>query len=163
MKLVVFKVNNKNHKRLKSKSILLERILFITCVAVFAILVGVQGLMINPSTSGFITVNSELDGAPLKAEEILYKQGHIELCMADDMTDENVKVLLNGEEVACFSESVLTIRVKDGDVVELDCSEAESENIVYVKSTSENIKNIDVNKRIKTHTGIIKIGKIKIE
>lgn len=163
MKLVVYKVNNKKSKGIKSKSILFERILFISCIAVFAILVGVQGLMMNPSTSAYITVNSELDGTPLGAEEILYKQGQIELCMADDRTDENVKVLLNGEEVACFSESVLTIRVKDGDVVELDCSEAESENIVYVKSKSENIKNIDMNKKMKTKTGIIEVGKVKIE
>jgi len=75
----------------------------------------------------------------LQFEEYLYSEGEISVALCSADVDENLKLLVNGEEVAVFSQNVINLKVKEGDVVSVDGSSTEEAEVAIVYAT-DNIK-----------------------
>lgn len=104
-----------------------------------------------------------IDGRPLAQEEYLYKEGEISIALLESETNENLKLLVNGDEVAAFNENHIKLSVKDGDVIEVDGSLLDHETEVEIISASENIAGNNVGKKIKVNSNIEKVTQISIE
>ena len=92
------------------------------------------------------------------------KMGFISLRLLDNPQGGKVKVLLNGTEVAHFTDELLTIRVREKDLVEIDTAECSATNIaLQIVATSDNLVNPMKNTKITSKGNIIEVGKIKMK
>jgi len=165
MKVVVFHAGKKQ-KRPKAKSVnpgaRFERVLFLLFLFLFVSLVVVQTAMMNPSIRTFFTGDTGLEGSPLQYEEYLYSQGEISVALCNEDYNEDLKLLINGDEVAAFSQKTINIKVKDGDVISIDGSLA-GESEVEIVFASSNIKRDETGKRIKVNSDVKQLTRIIIE
>ena len=100
---------------------------------------------------------------PLGEEEFLYKEGSLALELVNCESDNNLKVLVNGEEAAVFYSNQLNLAVKDGDVVEVDGSSASEECEVRIISGSENIATECTGCSVTVNSDIKKLIKVKMK
>jgi len=100
----------------------MERALLIAFIAVFAVLIAAQAALTDSSVRIALNADDSLEGRPLGPEEYLYNEGEIVLKLIDGECGGEIKVLLNGTEASSFAEREVSLRVKDGDVIEIDGS-----------------------------------------
>jgi hypothetical protein len=141
----------------------IEKVLFFCYIVSFVLMVFVQVAITNPSVRTLLSVSSEPEGTPLAVEEFLYKYGEIVLQLVNADMNKDLKVLLNGEEAARFTCKTIVIKVKSGDVIEIDGSGTDKKMEVIVLSKSDNIVTKCVNIRAKVDSNIQKIVKVKIQ
>ncbi|MCX8132148.1 MAG: hypothetical protein N3I35_18895 [Clostridia bacterium] len=139
-----------------------ERFMFFTFIIAFTLLVIVQTALISPSVRTFVNGNDEFEGTPLGVEEYLYEEGEIGLKLLSGSPDGRLKVLINGDEAAVFNNSVISLPVKDGDIVEIDGSGIQDEAEVIIITKSENIDSECANKRVRIKSGVKKLTQVKI-
>lgn len=168
MKIVVFRTG-KEKKKIDTKTAArfvnfgVEKILFFAFVCVFIALVFVQGTLMNPSMRTFLVNDKRIDGRALAKEEYLYKEGQISIALLESENNQDLKLLVNGDEVAAFDENLVTLSVKDGDVIEVDGSLTESETEVEIISASDNVVGIEVGKKVKVNSNIEEIARVSID
>ena len=168
MKIVVFKAC-KEKKKLSKKAALrlvnfgIEKVLFFVFVCLFISIIFVQGTLLNPSLRSYLVKDEDADGRPLASEEYLYKQGEISIALLESENNEDLKLLVNGDEVAVFNQNCIKLSVKDGDVIEVDASSTEHETELEIISASENVSGVEVGKRIKVNSNIEEITRISID
>lgn len=168
MKVVVFRAG-KEKKKKSDNSIKkfinfgFEKILFFTFVCLFIALVFVQGTLLNPSLRGRLVKDEGVNGRPIGSEEYLYNEGEISIALLASESNEDLKLLVNGDEVAVFNQNLITISVKDGDVVEIDASSTDYEAELEIISASENISGVEVGKKIKVQSNIEEITRVSID
>lgn len=141
----------------------LERVLFTAFFITFIVMIFVQAAMINPSIRTFITSTNEYEGAPLGVEEYLYSQGELGLKLVNAESNDNLKVLVNGDQVAAFTSRGVSLKVKNGDVVEIDGSNVDVDSVVGIVSKSANITTDCVNKTVNVKLEVKRLVKVKIE
>lgn len=163
MKIVYCKVNQKNKKSWKGSFMSLERVLFIFFIVSFVIMIIAQASFMNPTADASLHVGGQLEGSLLGQQEDLFKEGTIILQLLSKENDERLKVLVNGDESACFEENKVELNVKDGDIIEIDGSAMQEEAEVSVVSTSENISTGDSKMRITVQSNIKRLLKVKID
>ncbi len=164
MKFIVFKANTRGKQPNKRDYRLsFERLLFILFILTFSLLIIIQTALINPSTRTFLTSDSELEGTPMGVEEFFYEEGSVSLSLLGEEPNPELKVLVNGEAVAAFDEMLISVDVKDGDVVEIDGSSSGTGAGVEVVSKSDNIKTQCVGKKVSVKGNIKKVTDINID
>lgn len=161
--MLLLKTSKRTRGSKKVFRINIERILFLSFIITFVLLVIVQAALVHPAVRTFLTVDRELEGTPLKAEEFLYKEGEIALQVLKGEYGEGLKVLVNGDVAAAFADQEVSLKVKDGDVVEIDASGLEGETEVGIVSCSSNISPEYVNKTVKVGGNIKSLAKIKVQ
>lgn len=170
MKFIVYKVPKKGkyknairEKRLINSSFSFERSLFSFIIGVFILLVIVQGALLTKSVRASLSLDQELEGDPLQAQEYLYKTGSVELELKSGFANPDVKVLINGEEAGVFNMDLITLQVKDGDVVEIDGSAVPGPVEVIVGAKSDNILTDCISTSITTESDIRLLTSIKLK
>ena len=163
MKVLVYKVNKSKKNQKKDVKISFERVLFLSFIILFTVLIITQTALMSPNIRTFIPFNSELNGTSLGTEEFLFKKGEICLELQNIDSDYKLKVLINGEVKGTFLNKTLPLNVKDGDVIELDGSELYNIDEVKIISISDNITSDIFNKKFKIGSGIKKITTIQIK
>lgn len=160
-----YNMNNKKSltKKIKLRSLSFEHILFISCVTVFFLLILVQTALVSPFVRAFLEVQNEYEGQPLDVEEFLYAEGLLELRLSGAKGNENVKVMVNGDLAAVFNTNTVKIRVRDGDVVEIDASEDMNENEIEVISQSDNIVNKCTGIKINVKSEVKQLVRVEVE
>lgn len=130
----------------------------------FVILIVAQASLTNPSIRAkLFIIDGGIEGTPLKSEEFLYQYGEITLKLLSKRTNRDVKILVNGDEKAVFLDNETTIRVRDGDIVEVDGSEIPDYIDIEVVSKSNNIKSDCLGQKFRIKSQVKKIIKAKIE
>lgn len=168
MKIVVFRAG-KEKKKISKKSAMrfinfgMEKVLFFAFVCIFIAIIFVQGTLLNPSLRTYLVKDEGADGRPLASEEYLYREGEISIALLESENNEDLKLLVNGDEVAVFNQNSITLSVKDGDVIEVDASSTEHESELEIISASENLSGVEVGKKIKVNSNIEEITRISIE
>jgi hypothetical protein len=140
-----------------------ERFMFVTFIIAFTLLVVVQAALMSPTVRTFINGNDEFEGTPLDTEESLYEEGEIGIKLLNGIPDGHLKVLVNGDEAAVFNNSIINLKVMDGDIVEIDGSEANADSEVVIISKSDNISPESANKRVKLKSGVKRLTQVKID
>lgn len=165
MKLHIFKykVSRKNISQKSDYKLTFERFLFIMFILSFSLLIIAQAALMNPSIRTFLTSDNEFQGTPMGVEEYFYKEGTLTFMMRGNQVDGDVKILVNGDEVAAFSKYIVSIEVKDGDVIEIDGSNASAASEVEVVAKSPNIKSDCIGKRMSIPSGVRKVTDIKVQ
>ena len=161
MKFLICRVKQKKDTRIGELTF--ERVIFFAFIAAFTLLVVVQAALISPSVKTFVNESEEFDGTPLGIEEYLYQEGEIRLKLLKGDPDGSVKILLNGDEAAVFNSQTQNLTVKDGDIVEIDGSEAENDVEVAIVGRSDNIVNDSVNKMIRVKSEVKPLAQIRME
>lgn len=162
MKFIFFRYNKKGKNKRSRSGNPWERFLFLCCVGTFSALILFQVGLANPYTRTFLSAGKELEGTPLETEEFLYNEGKLSLGLVGEDRNQDVKVLVNGDEVSAFSYGLVEINVKDGDVVEIDGSKTRSTSEVEVLSKSDNVSTQCVGKRVKVGSGTNKLVRVKV-
>lgn len=167
MKVVVFRTGkgknkDRSHERTINPRFGFERILFFSFIILFAVLVLVQAALMNPTTRTFLVNDTGLEGSPLQFEEYLFSEGEISIALCSADINEDLKLLINGDEVAAFSENVINLKVKEGDVISVDGSITEEAEVAIV-SASDNIKLDNIGKRTKVSSDVKQLARITIE
>jgi len=163
LKVLVFRVNSKKRIPRQNKKLDIEKLLFVSVLVTFTLLIVVQGALLDPAIRTFLAIDEQYEGTPLADEEFLYNEGVLYLQVADMKEHHNVKVLVNGDEVARFDEARLQITVRNGDVIEIDGTDAYETVEVVVKSGSENISRDCLNARVKVASDIRKLVRVKLD
>lgn len=162
VKLLILKHPKTYKNRLFGRPVNFERVLYIAFLSVFVLLLGTQAILINPNIRSAVTISDDMKGTPLGAEEFLYSEGTMELKLLDGSSIPELKVLVNGEERACFSENIVTISLIDGDVVEIDGSGVGGPAEVAVSSVSSNMDSSYVGLKLQVEGNIKKVAKVKV-
>jgi len=163
LKVLIYRVNSKKRIPRQNKRPNIERLLLVSVMVTFIMLVVVQGALLDPAIRTFLSVDEQFEGAPLSDEEFLYSEGILNLQVADLEEHHNVKVLVNGDEVARFDKAMLQITVKNGDVIEIDGTDANETVEVVVASGSENISQECLNARVKVTSDVKKLVRVKLD
>lgn len=158
--MIYYRVRKKTGKNSFDENF--EKILFVSCVAAFLLLVIIQTAMLTPSLQAFLEEQNSLEGQPLGVEEYLFEEGSISLQLVDAQCRYDLKVLVNGDEAAVFSEKNVTIGVRDGDVIGLDTGNGKETVEVLVTSASDNVITKCVGKKYKAKPGISKLFKVQL-
>ncbi|HHW00381.1 MAG TPA: hypothetical protein GXX36_12610 [Clostridiaceae bacterium] len=163
MKVLIYRINSKKRIPRQNKKLDIEKILFVSVLVTFILLIVVQGALLDPAVRTFLAIDEQYEGTPLAEEEFLYNEGVLYLRTADLKEHRNVKVLVNGDEVARFDEARLQITVRNGDVIEIDGTDAHGTVEVVVESGSENISQNCLNARVKVTSEVKKLVRVKLE
>ncbi len=169
MKIFIRRIKsiNKNKwregKYTENRKLSFERVIFLTFILAFTFLIVVQTILISPVARTFISGKGELEGIPLGREEYLYDEGEIGVKLLNGNTDGKVKILVNGDEAGVFTSSIVTLKVRHGDVVEVDGSDIGDEVEAVIVTRSDNIDNDCANKRVRVKYGVKKLTQIKIQ
>lgn len=91
------------------------------------------------------------------------KVGFLSLRLLDNPQGGKVKILVNGTEVAQFTDELLTVRVREKDLVEIDTAECPTNVALQIVATSDNLASPLKNKKITSNGNIIEVGKIKMK
>lgn len=91
------------------------------------------------------------------------KKGFIALHLLNNPEKGKVKILLNGREVAQFSDEVLTIKVHNNDLVQIDTAECPSAINLKLVKVSPNLIFPRVNSQFICKGNIISLGVVKIK
>lgn len=162
MKVLYFNHGNRTERTRQHKPFNFEKFLFNGFLAVFVILLGVQAALLNPAFRSAVTVEEGLEGSPLGSEEYLYNEGSIELRLENSESNSDVRVLVNGEERAVFNDYSVIINVIEGDVVEIDASEATSSVEVTVSALSSNFDQECLGRSYQAEGRILKLLKVRM-
>lgn len=162
MKLLYFNFNDRNKKTRPHRPLNLERFLFNAFLAVFVILLGVQAALLNPAIRSAVTVEEGLEGSPLGTEEYLYNEGSMEIRLENVESNSAVRVLVNGEERAVFESYSVIINVIEGDVVEIDASEATGSVEVTVSAMSGNFDQECLGRSYQAEGKVLKLLKVRM-
>lgn len=159
MKISLKKNNDKLNNTDKTAS--LEKILFWTCIFFFVALISVQVALSVPSVRLRLNIMDKTMGIPLGSDEYLYGRGKVTLLLLSEEPDPQVKILVNGDEVAIFDKIKIPVNVNDGDVVEVDGSESQTSHIVKVENASLNINGKCLNAIVTVKSNLKKLVKIQ--
>ena len=135
--------NEKVNETNKTSS--LEKILFRTCIIFFIALISVQIVLSVPSVRARLNIMDKSLGIPLGSDEYLYGRGKVTLALIREEPDPQVKILVNGEQVAVFDKIEIPVNVNDGDVIEIDGSESPISHMIKVQNASSNINSKSIN------------------
>ncbi|MDP4093141.1 MAG: hypothetical protein Q8920_07240 [Bacillota bacterium] len=165
MKMIYYKYkkNRKNGFKNKNKKVSIERLLYLSLIITFVILVIVQAALTNPTIRTYLTVNGEYEGTQLASEEYTYDHGTVELALLRGEVDGSVRVLVNGTEAAAFAGKELSVQVKQGDVIEIDSSTSISPADVEIVSCTGNVSSQCIGKRVQSSIGIKKLIKVQMD
>ena len=139
----------------------MERALLIAFIAVFTVLIAVQTALTDSSIKIALDADNNLEGKPLGPEEYLYNEGEIVLKLIDGECGEGIKVLLNGTETSAFTEKEISLRVKDGDIIEIDGSLALHDISIKTVSGSGGISRDCIGKSITVNSNTKALVKIR--
>ena len=162
MKVLYFNYKDRNKRTNPRRPLNLERFLFNAFLAVFVILLGVQAALLNPSFRSAVTVEEGLAGSPLGTEEYLYNEGSMEIKLENAESNSVVKVLVNGEERAVFESYSVIIDVIEGDVVEIDASEATGSVEVTISALSGNFDQECLGRSYQAEGKVLKLLKVRM-
>ncbi len=140
----------------------IEKLLLVSLLVTFIILIVVQGALLDPAVRTFLSIDEQLEGTPLADEEFLYSEGILYLEVTDAREHHNLKVLVNGDEVARFDRARLQVTVRNGDVVEIDGSDVYETVEVAVASGSENVSPECLNARVTVSSDVKKLVRVKL-
>ncbi len=141
----------------------IERTLLTSFILLFILLIISQIALTNPFIRAEIFINEEIEGTPLKSEEFLYKQGELTFKSLGKGNKQDAKILVNGDEKAAFLEDEITIKVRDGDIIEIDGSESPDYIDILIISKSDNIKTDCLGQKFRIKSQVKKIIQVKIE
>lgn len=161
MKVLYFNYRDRSKTGRQRKPVNPERLLFNSFLAVFVILLGVQAALLNPSFRAVLTMDENLQGSPLGTEEFLYNEGSIEISLVNLESNSDVRVLVNGEERAVFDSSSITVNVVEGDVVEIDASEATGSVEVKISAISANFDRECLGRAYRAEGRVLKLLKVR--
>lgn len=139
----------------------MEKVLLIAFITVFALLITAQAALTDFSVRIALNADDRLEGRPLGPEEYLYDEGEIVLNLLDGEFGEEIKVLLNGTEASDFSQSEISLRVKDGDVIEIDGSRIAYDSSVKTVSGSGGIRRDCLGKSVTVNSNTKALVKIR--
>lgn len=151
----------KRNKRAKSEETF-EHLLYFSFVVIFFVLVISQTILMSPTMHSYLETNNSVEGVPLGPEEYLYDRGKISLALSGREIDENLKVLINGEEAAAFSVNELDLEVKSGDVIEVDARNSELPVNIEVVTASSNMSSVYIGQIFKISSASQKILKVRL-
>lgn len=162
MKVILFNYKDRRKTGKFNKSVNFERFLFKSFIAVFVLLLAAQAALLNPAVRSAITIHDGVEGTPLGAEEYLYNEGNMKIELLDGDSNPDLKVLVNGEEKACFEAKSVQLDVIEGDVIEVDGSAVTGSIRVAVSSVSTNMDGEYVGKTFKLNGNVQRIIKVKM-
>jgi len=141
----------------------LEKAFTLSILLIFTLLVAFQIMLATPSTRQYMVLDSEYEGRPLRAEESLFNEGELELELQNMESDEGINVLVNGDAQAVFSTKNMYLKVREGDVVEIDGTQSANEALVRIVNSSENLKKQCLGKQVEVQADIKSLIQIKME
>ncbi|TYQ15402.1 UNVERIFIED_CONTAM: hypothetical protein Cloal_1849 [Acetivibrio alkalicellulosi] len=165
MKIIVFRSSQKKNKCFdtkKSSSYVFEKFLYFSFIFLFFSLIITQSIMYNNNIRAVLVNENNLEGRPLGLEEYLYNHGEILLRLNSENTNEKVKILINGDEIASFFDNPIKLKVKDGDVIEIDCTMAGRVQVEIIPLT-KNIVDTSFNKTLYLESEIKQLTKIRFD
>lgn len=163
MKLIFFNYKLNSKKRNKIQKLNIERLLFLSCIIVFVLMLLVQAALTSPSVRTFLNGSSSLEGIPLETEEYMFAEGKLGLKLINCQRNYSLKVLINGEDIQAFDENIVNLKVRNGDVVEIDGSGTSEENEVEIVSKDENIISDCLGKKVSVNGNVKQLIKIKVK
>lgn len=163
MRVLIYRVNSKKKVPRQGNKLNIEKLLFVSVLVTFIMLIVVQGALLDPAVRAFLSIDEQFEGTPLADEEFLYSEGVLYLQVADAEEHHNLKVLVNGDEVARFDRAKLQITVRNGDVVEIDGSGVHETVEIVVVSGSENISPDCLNAKVMVTSDVKKLVRVKLD
>jgi hypothetical protein len=140
MRLLIFKTDFRLQDSEKKGRLNSDRILIICFTLVFLLLMTVQAALTSQAVRERLYIDDELENS----------------------SNPDLMVLVNGDEVCSFSNRIISIRVRDGDVLELDGSGLDKQSEVKVLSKSDNVISDCINKKYLVKSGIREIARIRL-
>ncbi len=137
-----------------------EWFIFKAFLTVFIILIAAQTALLSPSVRSSVSEHYYIEGEPLREEAYLFVPCSMELKLINIDSCPDLKVLVNGMEREAFESNTVLLKLKDGDVVELDSSSVLVLAIVQISAVSENIGGI-LGKTISVTDGITPVARLK--
>lgn len=142
------------------KSDITERILFTAFLGLLTVVIFSQISYFRPNTLSFTAAKDAFVGAPLGAEEYLYVSGTIELRLMNAGSNPDLVVLVNGDKATQFDSRDVKINVSEGDVIELDGSNA-NEAEVAVCAISDKLQNDMIGQIFTVNNNVQKVMGVK--
>lgn len=139
--------------------------LFILILAIMSLIFLVCIQFINIKDDNIINTTKFNDGIKyVSLNDIKEMDSGILVLKLIDNEQEDIKVLINGEEVSDFSKKdEIEISVSNKDLVEIDGTRYIEKNTIKVIGVSKNIESPKLNTTVSTSQSIEILGKVKLK
>lgn len=139
--------------------------LFILTLAIMSLIFLVCIQFINIKDDNIINTTKFNDGIKyVSLNDIKEMDSGILVLKLIDNEQEDIKVLINGEEVSDFSKKdEIEISVSNKDLVEIDGTRYIEKNTIKVIGVSKNIESPKLNTTVSTSQSIEILGKVKLK
>ncbi|MBW4828771.1 MAG: hypothetical protein KZY61_13550 [Clostridiaceae bacterium] len=139
--------------------------LFILTLAIMSLIFLVCIQFINIKDDNIINTTKFNDGIKyVSLNDIKEMDSGILVLKLIDNKQEDIKVLINGEEVSDFSKKdEIEISVSNKDLVEIDGTRYIEKNTIKVIGVSKNIESPKLNTTVSTSQSIEILGKVKLK
>jgi len=141
----------------------IETTLVSVVLCFFIILALTQIGMISSKIRPYLSSIDTFEGQQINEIDTLIENGTITLELVDMSKEKDIKVLVNGIEVASFNTKTVKLDVKDNSVVEIDGSRLKSSAKVKIIEISENIANNILNDEVTVMSNIKVLSRIKLK
>ncbi|MBC7765791.1 MAG: hypothetical protein H7Y41_04840 [Hyphomonadaceae bacterium] len=133
-------------------------LLVLLLVSVFMMLISQIGLY-YPTTRVFFTGIATYEGVNI-SQMAVNKSASVTLQLLDSEADKNIKVLLNGDVVADFTEQTVKVQLTHPMLLEIDGTKAKQAFVVKVVGADDTIVPNVIDKTVVVKNAIAVIGRI---
>lgn len=114
-----------------------EKFLKISAITVFVIVVFMQVVISVPKLNMLFCKITDKEYIQAISESQLVKSSEITLGLIDIQPDNDIVVLLNGEEIAVFNQRTINVSVYDNSVIEIDGRDAKKTFTVQISCNND--------------------------
>ncbi|MBQ4542620.1 MAG: hypothetical protein IJM94_00670 [Clostridia bacterium] len=114
-----------------------EKFLKISAITVFVIVVFMQVVISVPKLNMLFCKITDKEYIQAISESQLVKSSEITLGLIDIQPDNDIVVLLNGEEIAVFNQRTINVSVYDNSVIEIDGRDAKKTFKVQISCNND--------------------------
>jgi len=137
-------------------------IIYCAIIFAFVLMFSQIGLM-SDTIRPYLSDIEVFEGHYINEIDSLIKEGTLTLELVDISKEKDIKVLINGIEVACFENKTIDLNVKDNSIIEIDGSRLKTPIIVKIISKTSNIKDDLIGKQVTVESNIKILTRIKIK
>lgn len=141
----------------------IEKILLNFAFILFFILITTQIGLVSDILRPYLSDIEVFEGHVINEVDSLIQEGTVTLELVDISRENNVKILINGNEVSAFRERSVDIKVKQDSVIEIDGSRLKTNVTVRITSKSSNIISDIVGKEVAVQSNIKFLARIRLK
>ncbi|MDI6605159.1 MAG: hypothetical protein QME35_08500 [Thermoanaerobacteraceae bacterium] len=150
-------------KRLKKSSrfIGFENLIALLIIAGFITIILFQTTMLNSTLRVYLNSTEKIEG--INVNTYLSKEGTLKIEVINEENANNAYILVDGEPKGNFKNKYINIKVKSGQLIEIDGSKCNTDMYFKISDISDNVIEPQKTAIVKVEKNIATVGRVRLK